>query len=466
MATPPPGSRPLWILAALLSLAAALAGSWALPLQEQAKTLEEAAQRPSPSATPSQIPLEEVSPAPLREQALAEDLDQILAELETEALSAQVKDLESGQIIYQKNPQTQRVPASNLKMLVDYALLATAPQARLSTSVRITDDSRLVLVAGGDTLLVPGPSNPEAVMGHAGLETLAQETLAALKEQGLGQQEFVLDLDTSRFAGSSLNPLWAQEDIDSGFIAPVTPLAFYSHYSPDGQGQASQDRPEDAPGQVQESLIASLNRLGAAEGLSFRAGEKLSSPSQGRQLAAVYSATLAQQSALMMQESDNSLAEALGRNLSVLRGGDGSSQGAVEAIRQTLTQAGLAADYRQVDISGLSMENQLTTGLLLELASRSLAGSAQEQLALDGWPLAGYSGTLGLASRFNDADELAGRGLVRAKTGTLNSVVSLTGYAVTSSGRPLVFSVLVNDVADTAAAKDGLDRWAARLTQD
>ena len=126
----------------------------------------------------------------------------------------------------------------------------------------------------------------------------------------------------------------------------------------------------------------------------------------------------------------------------------------------------MAADYRQVDISGLSMENQLTTGLLLELASRSLAEGAQEQLALDGWPLAGYSGTLGLASRFNDEDELAGRGLVRAKTGTLNSVVSLTGYAVTSSGRPLVFSVLVNDVADTAAAKDGLDRWAARLTQD
>ncbi|MDY6051010.1 MAG: D-alanyl-D-alanine carboxypeptidase, partial [Rothia sp. (in: high G+C Gram-positive bacteria)] len=173
----------------------------------------------------------------------------------------------------------------------------------------------------------------------------------------------------------------------------------------------------------------------------------------------------AEQSALMMQESDNSLAETLGRNLSVLTGGDGSTQGAITAVREALAQAGLPTNYTQVDLSGLSMNNKVSNELLTGIALRAVKGSSGERLALQGLPVAGYSGTLGLANRFNDADELSGRGVVRAKTGTLNSVLSLTGYTVTDSGRVLVFSVIMNDLEDTNAAKNTMDRFAAQLSQ-
>lgn len=76
-------------------------------------------------------------------------------------------------------------------------------------------------------------------------------------------------------------------------------------------------------------------------------------------------------------------------------------------------------------------------------------------------PVAGGSGTL--AERFDDGPEAAARGLARAKTGTLNSVVSLSGHVTTREGRLLTFSVVLNEVTDPAAARDAADRAVAAL---
>ena len=53
--------------------------------------------------------------------------------------------------------------------------------------------------------------------------------------------------------------------------------------------------------------------------------------------------------------------------------------------------------------------------------------------------------------------------LARAKTGTLNSVVALSGHVSTDGGRLLTFSVVLNEVADPAAARDAVDRAVAAL---
>ncbi|MDY6051497.1 MAG: D-alanyl-D-alanine carboxypeptidase, partial [Rothia sp. (in: high G+C Gram-positive bacteria)] len=333
--------RPLtaWVVAALLAAGCAAAGAWAVPAWQEAQDLQEASVAPALSASP--IALAETSTgAPLDTAALSKELDQTLDSLGQGLISAQVLDAETGQALYSRDAQASRTPASNMKLLVDYALLTTAPQARFTTSVHLNDGSTLTLVAGGDTLLVPGHSNPTAVMGHAGIETLAEHTIDSLTQQGISDTTLSLNLDTTLFAGDALNPEWAQEDIDSGFISAVTPLAFYSHYSPTSDGTApSTSRPSKAPAEVQQTLLAALNRLGADAGLTFTAGKQVAAPSQGREIAAVESATAAEQSALMMQESDNSLAETLGRNLSVLTGGDGSTQGAITAVREALAQA-------------------------------------------------------------------------------------------------------------------------------
>ncbi|MFW0111517.1 D-alanyl-D-alanine carboxypeptidase/D-alanyl-D-alanine-endopeptidase [Rothia sp. P5766] len=458
--------RPLlaWALTGMLIAGCSAAGMWALPRWQEADRLQQQALAPTLEST--QPALEAVSAGtPVDTATLKADIDQVLGSLGQGTVSAQVVDAESGQVLYSRDAHASRIPASNMKLLVDYAVLATAPQARLKTSVELNDPATLTLVSGGDSLLVPGESTPTAVVGHAGIETLAQRTIDALKAQGTTKQSLAVNLDIGVFAGDSFNSEWAQEDIESGFISAVTPLAFYSHYSPTADGSAaSTNRPKNAPAEVHQSFIAALNRLGQAEGLSFTAGFTTEEHLQGTELAAVESATLAEQSAHMMLESDNSLAENLGRNLSVVTGGDGSTRGAIDAVRTILAEAGLPTSYTQKDISGLSMNNRVSSDLLTQLALRAVIGSASERLALEGLPVAGYSGTLGLATRFNDADEVAGRGLVRAKTGTLNSVLSLTGYTVTGSGRVLVFSVIMNDLDDTRAAKSTIDRFAATLT--
>lgn len=458
--------RPIvsWALAGLLLAGCTTAGMWAVPRWQEAERLQQQAVTP---ATNIQVPaLQVVAPGPpVDTEALTPALDEVLDMLGQGTISAQVVDAESGQVLYSRNAHQARIPASNMKLLIDYAILATAPQARLRTSVQLNDPTTLTLVAGGDSLLVPGESDPTSVIGHAGIETLAQRTVAALTAQGVSQQSLTVHLDATLFAGEALNSDWAQPDIDSGFISAVTPLAFYSHYSPTADGKAaSMLRPADAPSEVHQTFVEALNRLGEAKGLSFTEGSAVEEHPKGEEIAAVVSATLAEQSAHMMYESDNSLAETLGRNLSILTGGDGSTEDAIETIRETLERAGLPTDYTQADISGLSMNNQVSNDLLTQLALRAVTGSTPERLALAGLPVAGYSGTLGLDTRFNDADEAAGRGLVRAKTGTLNSVLSLTGYTVTDSGRVLVFSVIMNDLSDIASAKNTVDRFATTLT--
>ena len=80
-------------------------------------------------------------------------------------------------------------------------------------------------------------------------------------------------------------------------------------------------------------------------------------------------------------------------------------------------------------------------------ATRSFASGPTCSPAL---PIAAEDGTL--AHRAEGA-----RGLVRAKTGSLDGVTALAGYARTERGRELVFAVIVErrTGAATSAAIDG-----------
>jgi D-alanyl-D-alanine carboxypeptidase/D-alanyl-D-alanine-endopeptidase (penicillin-binding protein 4) len=160
---------------------------------------------------------------------------------------------------------------------------------------------------------------------------------------------------------------------------------------------------------------------------------------------------------------DNYVAEVLARNTALASGKPGSFGGGTEAVREAVSRLGVPTDGMLItDASGLSMRNQVSTvQLAAVVASITNGANTSLRAGLAGLPIAGLSGTLDSRYTLENQD---GAGLVRAKTGTLNAVTSLTGYVVTAENRLLVFSFVANDLDNsTAQARAAADRAATVL---
>jgi D-alanyl-D-alanine carboxypeptidase/D-alanyl-D-alanine-endopeptidase (penicillin-binding protein 4) len=303
-------------------------------------------------------------------------------------------------------------------------------------------------------------------MGHAGLASLAAATVAALQANGTTGELSVL-LDDSRFSGPALNPAWADGDVAAGEVAPLYPLALNSaRYNP---AVTTGPRPQDSAVTAAEAFAGQLKAAGAAAGLTVAAGVGRSAAPETVngapvQLAEVQSATVAEQVGLMLESSDNYLAEVLGRMAAAAAGEPASNDGATAAVRAQLAELGIAtATMRFADVSGLAIGNQASARQLADVVRAITTGTDRRlRAALDGFPVAGLSGTLD--ARYEDASTSRGAGLVRAKTGTLNSVIALSGYVVDADGRLLVFSFIGNGLTPGAAGnREAVDRAASAL---
>ena len=391
-----------------------------------------------------------------------------------------VQDALTGHVLFDRGGSENRVPASNMKLLTAVAALRSlGPEHRFATTaVAGQSPGQVVLVGGGDVLLSAGESKGDHVLGHAGLATLATRTVEALQKNGAPGEIKVL-VDDSLFSGPALNPAWESGDVAAGEVAPLYPLALNSaRYDP---AVTTGPRPQDAAMAAAEEFAGRLRTAGVAAGLtvaaaverspqpaaagtSAAAGPGAEDPGKPAVLAEVQSATVAEQVNLMLQDSDNYLAEALGRLTALADGLPGSNDGATAAVGAQLAGAGLATDaMKLVDVCGLAMGNQVSARQLADVV-RAITSSPDTRLraALDGFPVAGLTGTLD--TRYGSEATIRGAGLVRAKTGTLNTVLALSGYVVDADGRLLVFSFIGNGLTPGAAGnKEALDRAATAL---
>jgi D-alanyl-D-alanine carboxypeptidase/D-alanyl-D-alanine-endopeptidase (penicillin-binding protein 4) len=131
----------------------------------------------------------------------------------------------------------------------------------------------------------------------------------------------------------------------------------------------------------------------------------------------------------------------------------------LQVLRDFLRQAGVGeSDLVLSDGSGLSRNDMITANATVQLLTYMSKHKYFAQFR-DALPIAGVDGTLRTRMKGTPAE-----GNVRAKTGSLSSVASLSGYVTTAAGEHLVFSMMLNNYPDAAAVRrDSIDAIAILL---
>lgn len=142
----------------------------------------------------------------------------------------------------------------------------------------------------------------------------------------------------------------------------------------------------------------------------------------------------------MLKRSDNIIAGALFKKLGELFTHEqGSWKTGGIAVKAILAQyAGInLANARILDGSGLSPEDYILPSHMMDLLNFVYHHYPTNYEFISALPIAGVDGTL----RYRMSN-IAGR--VRAKTGTIDGVVSLGGYVFTNDKEPLAFVIMIN----------------------
>ena len=379
-----------------------------------------------PQSTPTPGP----PPVEARSAALATELGRAWNASPGGCLTVRSGD----KVLYEANPDAEVSPASVTKLLTAAAALEGLGQdTRLRTSV-LADAApvdgvvagKLWLVGGGDPVLGTDAwarrSGGQSSL-YTSLDALADRVLAA----GVRQVEGGVAGDESRYDRDRYVDSWPARLIADGEAGPLSALTVNDGFRVWGHpGIPFADPPTDAAALFTELLVA--------RGVAISTPPARGTAAGAVHIAGIESAPVGELVRAMLRDSDNGTAELLVKELGLRSYGDGSTAAGVRALRNALRQSGAPLQGVVIaDGAGLSDAARLTCRsltTLLAVRSADLAGRL---------PVAGREGTL--ARRFLNSP-VAGR--LRAKTGSLDGVAALAGYADNAGGATLSFSYIIN----------------------
>lgn len=193
-------------------------------------------------------------------------------------------------------------------------------------------------------------------------------------------------------------------------------------------------------------------------GFSFRTVAK-----DGAKLLCTRSHTIDQILMRMLKESDNLYAESLFYQLGARDGisyaGDSHSAKFVERfIRNSLHMS--TAPYTIADGCGLSVYDCISPELMVHVLRHAYKNNNIFLHFYPALPIAGGDGTLRNRMQSGPA-----RFNVRAKTGSVNRVVTLAGYCKTADGRDVAFAIFHEGVLSGNKTRDWDDRILQKLTE-
>jgi serine-type D-Ala-D-Ala carboxypeptidase/endopeptidase (penicillin-binding protein 4) len=438
-------------VAVLLLVAAVVAA--AAVLGNGNSTSDAQAVKPAPAAAtaaPGIVPVADSATKPTPDR-LAATLAPLVADPNLGALTGRITDAITGAQLWAQGADVPMQPASTNKVLTTAAaLLALDRDARLTTRVIASGQPGVVVLkAGGDPTLSAAPTAQDTWYREAArIGDLADQVRRS------GIDVTTVQVDISAYSGPTMAPGWDSADIDGGDIAPMEAVMLDGGRT---QPVSVESRRSTTPALDAGRALAVALKVDPATVTVLPTGLR-----GGQEIASVQSPPLIERLRQMMNESDNVMAESIGREVAAEQNRPQSFDGAVQAVLSQLDKAKIdTGNARLLDSSGLSVDDRLTAETLDGVVNAA-AGSDQPTLRplLDLLPIAGGSGTL--SNRYLDTD--AGRaaaGYLRAKTGSLTGTNSLAGIVTDASGRVLTFAFISNNAGPTG--RTAIDALAAVL---
>lgn len=497
------------VLASVSLLFAALLTAPTTPAATTKKKAPARSPAPTISLPPASTPLEAAIGAQVR-----------LAARVAPELGVSVMDLTDGSAVFEFNPATPRILASNTKILTTAAALdRLGPEYFFETWLfgrgALEGDTLrgdLAVIGGGD----PNISERQSGDPFAVFRTWATE----LKNRGIAVVEGDLYLVHGFFEDETIHPDWPRDQLVRWYEAPVAALSFNDNCLqvrvwPSRSGRARVDLlprielpglrnfASVTPSSKRQQLIitrepdsweietrgqiwsgsgpadfwitvpdpvsyfgAALRSALADEGIVVRGslvpvrrlpGEV--TEAMPWQRFAVHRSDLLTTVEVINKNSQNFYAESLLKTLGAELCARGTWDGGLEVVSQFLEGLGLApGSYEMSDGSGMSRNNRFTPTQMV----RVLQAMYHHRWGSEFIGTLPYSGEPELSWRRRLADGKY-RGNVFAKTGTLNGVSTLSGYARATSGKVYAFSILCNQARSADAARRAQDQIVRAL---
>ena len=325
--------------------------------------------------------------------------------------SVVVIDEQTGQIIFEKNSNSLRKPASLQKIFSGIAAVQHLDMAQtFTTSLWVGSDSKTVVIQGSRDPWTSTYNSTAKKMGRTSLPRIEYHALKTLKQLNEGPVKSPTIYYSKLFAGdvAALKTIFRKD----GVTANMKPVS------------------EEEAIEKSSSLVIESTSPPLEEGLAFA-----------------------------LEWSDNVLTERIAR-LAANQAGNGLTEAGVEkTFNEILDSFELDSSKIVVkDASGLSRKNRVTAKQVGQLLVK-IHHDEKYAPVINGLPIGGLTGTL--KDRFIKTAPNA-VGLVKAKTGTLNGTVNIAGY-VESDTHEYAFVIIADKLPRSYTASQRARAFVDRI---